>query len=165
MPFAKIRVIGGATPAQYSNVRASISAILDKYASKAREQLLQPTATWENHTVEFTIEAQDGASRMSRFTYTTSDVYRFLNSGTKVRHVMLVGAGQGRHGNSSVGKTSVRSLNSGGGRTVGITVSKKMFNFKGIEPREWTTLVRDQLTPEFVREMEELALSYAKGAL
>lgn len=156
MPFARIKVVGEPLK-DLPDFRKEVESILSRYASDASAKLLEPTSTWENHEVVFETEARSEANSISRIAYTTNDVYRYLDSGTRVRHVKLVGAGQGRHGNSSVGKTSVRSLNSGGGRTVGITISKKLFNFKGIDAREWTTLVRDELRPQFEKDMGDLA--------
>lgn len=162
MPFARIKVVGEPLK-DLPDFRKEVEATLSRYASDANAKLLEPTATWENHEVEFQNESRSEGNSISRIVYTNSDVYRWLDGGTRVRHVKLVGAGQGRHGNSSVGKTSVRSLNSGGGRTVGITISKKLFNFDGIKAREWTTLARDELQPQFEKDMGDLAVEAFGG--
>lgn len=155
MPFAKITAIGGRVADRGSSAKFSnqLELLLNKYASDANDLLLEPTRTWENHTVVFSREFKREGGRISHIVYTTSDIYFWLNEGTASKGAIL--------SKDWRSKTMVRELKSsaGAGRVVGIRKARP----PGIKAREWTTVVAEQLRPQFEKDMRDLAASAFGG--
>lgn len=158
MPFAHITAIGGtvADPTASQRFLNQLNLLMNKYASDASELLLEPTRTWENHTVVFQREFKRDGVRLSHLVYTTNEIYSYLNAGTSVRRAVL--------SKDWKNKTAVRELKSGAGAGRVVFVGKKV-NLPGIKARHWTEVVAEQLRPQWEQDLAELAVSYAKGAL
>lgn len=156
MPFAKLTAIGGVTVDLSASARFvnQLELLLNKYASDASELLLEPTRTWENHTVTFSREFKRDGVSISHIIYTTSDIYFYLNSGTSVRRAVL--------SKDWRSKTVPRELKSGAGAGRVVVVGKKIER-PGIKAREWTSVVSDQLRPQFEKDMGELAVEAFGG--
>lgn len=157
MPFAHITAIGGtvADPTASQRFLNQLNLLMNKYASDASELLLEPTRTWENHTVVFQREFKRDGVKMSHLVYTTSDIYFWLNEGTASKGAVL--------SKDWRSKTAVRELKSGAG--AGRVVAIRKARPPGIKARHWTEVVAEQLRPQWEQDLAELAVSYAKEAL
>lgn len=143
----------------FANVNTNLGAkfinqvelLMNKYASDANDLLLAPTKTWKNHSVTFSRELKREGNRIYNVIYTDSDVYFWLNYGTKERFAILSRDWQS--------KTSVRSLvaGEGSGQVVGLSRTA----LAGIKAREWTQVVEEKLAPEFATEMQRVAFEAA----
>lgn len=155
MGLAHVTAIGTATTLN-SNLGSvfenQVELLLNKYASDANDLLLQPTETWENHTVVFSRELRKEANRIYNVVYTESEVYFWLNYGTSVRRAKLSKGWRS--------KTRVRELKSSGGSGQVERISKR-FAFPGIQARGWTDVVAERLQPQFTLDMQKLAFEAA----
>lgn len=120
-----------------------IENLLDALAAEAAHDFERTMETWDNHKSPVQIEK----AAAKRVVYVADDIYFYLNFGTKVRRVMLVGEGQGRHGVTSVGKTRVRNLSSSAGQKRGLIISKK-FEFPGIDAREFDLAIIERISTQ-----------------
>lgn len=155
MGFVHVTAIGTATtvnPNLGSIFENQIELLLNKYASDANDLLLQPTESWENHTVVFSRELRKESNRIYNVVYTSNEVYFWLNYGTSVRRAKL--------SKDWRSKTRVRELKAGGGSGRVERIDKR-FAFPGIEARGWTDVVAEQMQPQFTLDMQRLAFEAA----
>lgn len=120
----------------------AITAAMDESAEKAKELFEETVETWESKP-EFIVMG-DGATH--RYIYTSSQVYGYLNYGTRVRYATMTPG--------FVAKTSPKVIKSGAG-SGGVHFINKSRPRPGIQARRWDEVISAEMQKEFPKIMQE----------
>ncbi len=135
----------------------AIEHALDMWANQAAADFDKTMSTWKTH--KSPVHIDKSANR--RIVYVDNPIYSYLNFGTDVRRVLLVG-GKSKHGVTSVGKTSPGVIGSATGRQVGRVISRS-FQFPGIQARNFDEAIAERIYNEVLpRIADDLSDSLAR---
>lgn len=122
-------------PLSYEAVRAQVqSAMQSAVLPLLRREFDKTTATWRNKPA-FTAEVKAEPGRIVGEYATTSDIYRYVSGGTRVRYATMSA--------DFVAKTQPRFIGSGPGRG-GVVFISRQHPRPGIEAREFDITIANQ---------------------
>lgn len=128
--------------------RSAVKAAMDNAAKQAKAEFEKTTATWSRRP-EFTIEAP---SEFSRTIATDSEIYGYVNDGTRPHIIPVSGTAVIFPG--GLPKTAPRIIGSGTGSPGKRTFTTKPIHHPGTEAREFDDVIAEQMEPKLATEIQ-----------
>ena len=144
--------IGGKTKLfDERKLKAAIGKALDRAAKDAITGFKKTTATWDNKP-DFAV-SKDG--EYARDAGTNSEIYHFVNAGTKPHEIRPVNAPALAFNVVSTAKTTPGVLGSGPGGSSGPVAFAQVVQHPGTRAREFTKTIAEDVGPKLQRAMDE----------